>query len=87
MDPTDQNQEVFSNTQRTSAVTAMRNRAHRLRYEAARWESLANALDEITKYASSQSKDGGEGGPHIGVGSAPEELLWELATRPLENGL
>jgi hypothetical protein len=81
------NQETFSVGQRMSAVNAMRARANHLRKKAARWDELASALEEITRYANSQSKDGGEGGPHIGVGSAPEELLWELATRPLEHGL
>lgn len=87
MNPPSKSQEAFSGAQRISAVNAMRDRAHRLRRHAARWEALAKSLEEIEGFAASQSKDGSEGGPHIGVGSAPEELLWELASRPLPDGL
>jgi hypothetical protein len=71
--PTDWSQESVG--QRMSAVNAMRDRANRLRKEAARWEALANVLDD------------GEGSPLIRVGSPAEELLWELASRPIEIGL
>jgi hypothetical protein len=79
--------EAFSGAQRMKATDVMRDRAKRLRQQAAKWNALADQLDEITKYANSQSKDGEDAGPHIGVGSAPEELLWELASRPLDLGL
>jgi hypothetical protein len=79
--------EVFGGGQRMSAVNAMRVRAKRLRQQAARWDQLARSLEEIEKYATRQAKDGEDVGPHIGVRSAPEELLWELASRPLEIGL
>jgi hypothetical protein len=84
MNSTDK-QEAFSHDKRHSAIREMRDRAARLRMRAAKWESLANALDEIERYAKNQSKDGGEGGHYIGVGSDPEMLLWELATRPLKD--
>ena len=77
--------EAFSIAHRMSAVDAIRHRAKQLRQKAARWESLANSLEEIERYAHSQSKDGNESGPHIGAGSAAEELLWELATKPIES--
>ena len=76
--------EAFAIGHRMNAVAAIRNRAERLRRYAARWDALANSLEEIERHAASQSVDGGEGGPHIGVGSPAEELLWELASRGLE---
>jgi hypothetical protein len=87
MNPSNKSQEASSKVRRISAITAMRDRANRLRRRAARWEELANALDKIEKYAISQSKDGSEGSPHIGAGSASEEFLWELASKSFESGL
>jgi hypothetical protein len=79
--------ELPSGGSRVRAIVAMRDRASSLRRQADKWDNLARSLEEIEKYAQSQSKDGEECGPHIGVGSAPEQLLWELASRPIEFGL
>lgn len=69
---------------RESAINVIRMRAtecdqaadcYKLR--AIKLRSLANKLEEIER--SSQSFDGQESGPHIGVGSDAEEALWSLA--------
>jgi hypothetical protein len=63
---------------RRKATDEMREKAKQLEEQAANWRCLADALDEIERYASKGS-DGEEGGPHIGVGSQAEAFLWALA--------
>jgi hypothetical protein len=74
-------QEVFSHGNRKKAVDVMRDRARRLKSQADHWNALADALDRIERYANEQCVDGNEAGPHIGVGSMAEGLLWELASK------
>jgi hypothetical protein len=52
-----------------------------LKSQADHWNALADALDRIERYANEQCVDGNEAGPHIGVGSMAEGLLWELASK------
>ena len=61
-------------------ATLMEEKASRLLKEALGWRQLAEMLEKIERHAASQSVDGSESGPHIGVGSAPENLLWKLAS-------
>jgi len=74
--------ESFASCGRQKATAEMRLKAQRLQAEAKGWLSLANALDSIEREATQPRPDGGEGGAHIGAGSAAEMFLWELATRP-----
>jgi hypothetical protein len=75
------NSEVFAHGQRMKAVTVMRERAKRLQSQAAHWNALADSLEAIERYAKKECVDGSEAGPHIGVGSKAEILLWELANK------
>lgn len=75
---------------RQKATDAMRSRAEllereseRFGKEAAEWRQLADILDTIEKEA--RREDGQESGPHIGVGSPAENLLWKLANNRQER--
>lgn len=84
--PPDMSEIFFGSGPRPKATQVMRERAKRMEekakrimVEAAQWRQLAKALDEIEEEAKKQCVDGSEAGPHIGVGSDAETLLWKLA--------
>jgi hypothetical protein len=79
------NESIGKGPGRQKATDEMRSRASRLEDEARRWRNLADRLDEIERYAATESAPSeGEGTvPYIGVGSSAEVFLWMLATRPL----
>lgn len=67
-------------TGRMKATDVLRQNAKRLRDKACGLEQLANTIDEIEKASLVASLDGGESHiPYIGVGSAAEVALWEMA--------
>ena len=69
--------EAMNNEGRMKATDVLRDRASMLMRRANGLKQLADQLDLIAESAA--SKDGGEDGPHVGVGSQAEEALWEMA--------
>ncbi len=61
---------------RQKASDALREAAKRLHRRASGLEDIAVALDRCVP---TSLEDGSEGHPHIGVGSAAEVALWDLA--------